>query len=161
MKTSELKIGTWYNIKYRSSTERRQSNSYYAWRNSYKESLTAGVGKLVATNAKDWHHEFEVPGVGTVYATSNSVFSESAFAPKQAIVDTDDPTVKKLRELGFDDDKRAAELETVQNFLLGIDIECEPNAENTALTIPYAGLARLKTLVAQIYSRLLLDEDDE
>lgn len=160
MKSSELKVGTWYNIKYRMSTERRNPG-LYTWNNPYKESLVAGVGKLTAINAKDWHHAFEVPGIGTVYATSNSVFSESMFAPTQSIVDTDDPEVEKLRQLGFDDDKRAAEIEKIQQFLLGLDIEAEPNEGFTGLTIPYAGLARLKTLVAQIYSRHLLDEDDE
>jgi hypothetical protein len=157
----------------------------------YHEPEKYGRGKLVAINdPRPGFHTFQLDATAVlVYANSRGIqvhvdSKQANFKPN--IIDiiaksghsisTDDlrsregfaplqPPSKelaKLQKLGYDDKTRVKEIISIVELLNGLGIAATPNADNTAITVPWVGLATFKTLVKTLYFKSVLEGlDDE
>lgn len=183
MKAKDLIVGESYCIYYRHDVNSFEMTTVGR---KYYEPEKYGQGKLIAINEpSSGFHTFQLDGTAVlVYANSRGVQSHvdlKTAKPKPHIMNiksnfganlsTDEvremegfrplqppsKEVAKLQKLGYDDKTRVNEIISIIKFLDGLGIQAAPNSDNTAINIPWAGLATFKTLVKTLYVKSVVE----
>lgn len=150
MKASDLAIGKCYQINYRRQTPLQ------SWLYTHEVPLR-GAGYLVNIDdpSPGWH-TFRLKSTSKiVYSSSRGVLGElstgAIFTVPGPIWGDDEPVSSESRK---------AEADLVATFLEGLGVSCAIDSDD-AVTIPYEGLVRFKMVIATLYKKILLENDEE
>ena len=152
MRSCDLVIGKCYDIKY------RRAVPLNSW--SYgDEILSNGVGYLVEIDdpLPGWHTFRLKSSAKIVYSSSRGVISELFGAI--FVVPSPFDMKEETYSLTMTSTERASEAGSVMTFLDGLGVSC--SVDGDAITIPYESLVRFKKVIATLYKKVLLEDDDE
>ena len=167
MRAKDLIVGQNYMIYYRHNIDVFDMTTTGR---KYYEPEKYGKGKLIAINEPNvGFHTFQLDGTAVLaYATSRGVVThvDNTLLPKVHFTTdfTSDPPLppmskelEKLTKLGYDDQTRVKEIISIVSLLSDLGVHSVPNSDNTAITIPWVGLATFKTLIKSLYKRSILE----
>jgi hypothetical protein len=158
MKSDDLVIGKCYDIKY------RRAVPVNSWSYGH-ETLLNGVGYLVEIDdpLPGWHTFRLKSSTKIVYSSSRGVigelFSGAIFVVPGPPMMGGSWQETSLQEKDMSLQERASEAGSMVTFLDGLGVSC--SVDGDAITIPYESLVRFKMVIATLYKKVLLEDDDE